>query len=131
MKNALIFCIVKDDVLCSDEASAYQRKARSKKMSGKGKKPVKKENTGKKEIMQKPAKKKSRTVAGVLALLLGSFGIQKFYLGRYKTGILYCLFFWTGIPGILSTIEGVHILADDSEEERMLPENNIAAVPEQ
>jgi len=100
-------------------------------MSGKGKKPVKKENAGKMEIMENPVKKKSRTVAGVLALLLGSFGLQKFYLGRYKAGILYCLFFWTGVPGILSTIEGVHFLADDSEEERLFPENNADAVPEQ
>ncbi len=78
--------------------------------------------TEKIETEERPVKKKSRTTIGVLALLLGSFGAHKFYQGRYLTGILFFLFFWTGIPGILATIEGVHVLASDEEEEKLLPE---------
>ncbi len=45
-------------------------------------------------------------VAGVLlALFLGSFGLHHFYLRRNGVGVLYLLFFWTGIPGFLGLIE--------------------------
>jgi TM2 domain-containing membrane protein YozV len=45
-------------------------------------------------------------VAGVLlSLFLGSFGLHHFYLGRNGLGVLYLLFFWTGIPGFLGFIE--------------------------
>jgi TM2 domain-containing membrane protein YozV len=45
-------------------------------------------------------------VAGVLfALLLGSFGIHHFYLRRDGLGVLYLIFFWTGIPAFLGFIE--------------------------
>ena len=57
------------------------------------------------------ANEKSRIVAGVLAILLGAFGIHKFYIGKIGMGILYLLFFWTGIPGIVGIIEGILYLA--------------------
>jgi TM2 domain-containing membrane protein YozV len=45
-------------------------------------------------------------IAGILlALFLGSFGIHHFYLRRTGLGILYCIFFWTGIPGLLGFFE--------------------------
>ena len=45
-------------------------------------------------------------VAGVLlALFLGSFGLHHFYLRRTGLGVLYLLFFWTGIPGFLGFVE--------------------------
>jgi TM2 domain-containing membrane protein YozV/ribosomal protein L40E len=50
---------------------------------------------------------KSRVLASVFALLLGTFGIHKFYLGRVGQGILYIVFFWTGIPTIVGFIEGI------------------------
>jgi TM2 domain-containing membrane protein YozV len=43
---------------------------------------------------------------GVLfAVLLGNFGVHHFYLRRDGLGILYLIFFWTGIPAILGFIE--------------------------
>lgn len=36
---------------------------------------------------------KSKIVAGIFGILLGSFGIHKFYLGKPVMGILYILFF--------------------------------------
>lgn len=48
--------------------------------------------------------------AGVLALLLGSFGAHKFYLGKWKRGFLYLIFFWSMIPGLISFVEGLRYL---------------------
>ena len=59
----------------------------------------------------------SRGTAGVLALLLGCFGVHRFYQGRWKSGILFLLFFWTGIPGVLGLMEGVHLICADEEVE--------------
>jgi TM2 domain-containing membrane protein YozV len=53
---------------------------------------------------------KNRVVAGLFAILLGGLGIHKFYLGQNGTGILYLVFFWTGIPWILGIIDGVILL---------------------
>ncbi|MDW3648874.1 MAG: NINE protein [Bacteroidia bacterium] len=50
---------------------------------------------------------KSKTTAGVLAILLGGLGAHKFYLGRTLWGILYLLFCWTFIPAIVALIEGI------------------------
>lgn len=47
-------------------------------------------------------------VAYVLfALFLGSFGVHKFYAGRIGTAIVYLLFCWTYIPGIIAFVEGI------------------------
>ena len=55
-----------------------------------------------------PARKpKSRLAAILLAVFLGSFGIHKFYLGRTGWGILYLIFCWTGIPGVVALVEAV------------------------
>jgi TM2 domain-containing membrane protein YozV len=53
---------------------------------------------------------KSKIVAAILALILGGLGIHKFYLGQSGKGILYLVFCWTYIPGILAFIEGIMIL---------------------
>lgn len=58
---------------------------------------------------------KSKIAAGVLAILLGSLGIHKFYLGKIGMGILYLLFCWTGIPAIVGLIEGIIYLCSNDE----------------
>jgi len=50
---------------------------------------------------------KSRVAAGLFGILLGSFGVHKFYLGKAGMGVLYLLFFWSGVPGIVGLIEGI------------------------
>ena len=48
-----------------------------------------------------------RVVAGVLAIVLGSIGVHKFYLGYTSTGIIELLLGCCGIGGILGIIEGI------------------------
>jgi TM2 domain-containing membrane protein YozV len=58
---------------------------------------------------------KSKTTAGLLALLLGGIGAHKFYLNRPGQGFLYLIFVWTWIPLILGLIEGVIYLTMSDE----------------
>ncbi len=55
--------------------------------------------------------RKSRLVAALLALFLGSLGSHKFYLGKVGQGIIYLLFSWTAIPFFISLIEGILLLS--------------------
>lgn len=62
-----------------------------------------------------PYNKKSKTTAGILAILLGGLGIHKFYLGRVGLGILYILFCWTYVSAIIGLIEGIIYLTSNEE----------------
>ena len=64
---------------------------------------------------QVKTKSKSRGTAAVLAILLGDIGAHKFYLGKPGMGILYLLFFWTTIPGIIGIVEGILYLSMGDE----------------
>lgn len=50
---------------------------------------------------------KSKTTAGILAIILGNFGAHHFYLRRPGLGILFLIFCWTWIPSIIGFIEGI------------------------
>ncbi len=54
---------------------------------------------------------RTKLTAGLLALFLGWIGIHKFYLGQKGLGIIYLIFFWTFIPGIISLIEAIIYLS--------------------
>jgi TM2 domain-containing membrane protein YozV len=53
---------------------------------------------------------KNKVVAAILAVFLGGFGIHKFYLGQNFAGIMYVVFFWTGIPAIIAFFEFLGLL---------------------
>lgn len=53
---------------------------------------------------------KDKSVATLLAFFLGVFGIHKFYLGENLSGVLYFLFSWTFIPGILALFDFLGLL---------------------
>lgn len=53
---------------------------------------------------------KNKMTAGLLAIFVGYFGAHKFYLGQSGIGVVYLLFCWTGIPGIIALIEGIIFL---------------------
>jgi TM2 domain-containing membrane protein YozV len=59
---------------------------------------------------------KSKIVAAILAFFLGFIGVHKFYLGETGKGILYLIFFWTFIPGIIAFVEAIMLLTMRDEE---------------
>ena len=61
------------------------------------------------------SKGKSKTTAGILALIIGGLGAHHFYLGNTGRGILYLVLCWTYIPGIIAFIEGIMILCMNEE----------------
>lgn len=54
---------------------------------------------------QMSAWQKDEVVGVLFALFLGTFGVHHFYLRRVGLGVLYCCFFWTGIPTLVAMIE--------------------------
>lgn len=79
---------------------------------------------------------RNRTIAALLAFFLGYLGIHKFYLGENFAGILYLLFFWTFIPGIIAFFEfiGLIIMSDQAFDAKYnpnyLPSNKERGLPE-
>lgn len=55
---------------------------------------------------------KSRTTAGILAIVLGAWGVHKFYLGYYSVGIISILLCLVsgGLLYLVSICEGIHYL---------------------
>lgn len=66
--------------------------------------------------IRRPGRLSRRVAAAIFAILLGSFGVHRFYLGQVGWGILYALFFWTLIPGVAGLIEGILYLTMSDEE---------------
>ena len=59
---------------------------------------------------------KNKNVAILLALLFGVFGLHNFYLDRKKDGILSIVFFWTGIPSIVSFFNAISLMSMSQSE---------------
>jgi len=64
-----------------------------------------------------PGKRVNKLAYALIAIFFGSFGIHRFYAGKIVSGIVYLLFCWTGIPGILGLIEGILALCRDNEDD--------------
>ena len=60
--------------------------------------------------------RKDRTVAIVLAFLLGGIGVHRFYLGNIWLGLLYLVFCWTLLPAVIATVEGVVFISTSDVE---------------
>ena len=58
---------------------------------------------------------KNKTVAALLAILLGGLGIHLFYLGQTGKGVLRLIFCWTYIPAIVGLVEGIIMLGMNNE----------------
>ncbi|MDC7244161.1 MAG: NINE protein [Sphaerochaetaceae bacterium] len=61
---------------------------------------------------------KNRITAGVFAIILGTFGVHRFYLNKIGAGIINFLFCWTGIATIIGIVEGVIMLTQSDEDFR-------------
>jgi TM2 domain-containing membrane protein YozV len=66
--------------------------------------------------LKRPGRISRRVAAAIFAILLGSFGVHRFYLGQVGWGILYILFCWTFIPAVAGLIEGIVYLTKSDEE---------------
>ena len=64
----------------------------------------------------KPAGAEKKVVAGILGILLGAFGVHKFYLGYTKEGIIQILLSCVCVGGIIGLIEGIIYLTKSDEE---------------
>lgn len=62
------------------------------------------------------ASPKSKWVALVLCLLLGRFGIHRFYVGKVGTGILYCCTKGLWMVGVV--VDAIAIITDSFEDSK-------------
>ena len=59
--------------------------------------------------------RKSLGHAMLLAAVGGTFGLQRAYLGKRKSAALMFMFFWTGIPSIISVFDMINMPRTVSE----------------
>ena len=73
-------------------------------------------------VMQKWTNK-TKTEAGVLAIVFGGLGLHKFYLGKYGQGLICAALCWTFIPAVIGIAEGIHYLTNSQAqfEEELRP----------
>lgn len=79
-----------------------------------------KEKKEKKVVVKTNEKKVNKTIYAVLTILFGTIGINKFYAGKVRSGILSILFCWTGIPTILSIAEFITVLTEKADKNGMI-----------
>jgi TM2 domain-containing membrane protein YozV len=75
----------------------------------------------------RPVASRSQTVAVLLALFGGIFGLHHFYMGHTRRGLWYLAFFWLAFPLVLGWIDAVRLaLLDDTEFQSRLTSAPIA-----
>lgn len=57
---------------------------------------------------------KDKSTAALFAFFLGGVGAHHYYLGRTARGVVYTLFCWTLIPGLIGFIEGIMLATMDT-----------------
>jgi TM2 domain-containing membrane protein YozV len=69
-------------------------------------------------MSDKPAGAEKKIVAGILGILLGGFGVHKFYLGYTKEGIIQLIItvVTCGVGGLIGLIEGIIYLTKSDED---------------
>ncbi len=69
-------------------------------------------------------RKVNKIIYAVLTILLGTIGINKFYAGKVKAGILNIIFCWTLIPTILSIAEFITVLTEKADKDGNISVNS-------
>ena len=101
-------------ILIAPKNSSKKLKAASKKHETKEELKVTKT---KKVTTKSKIKKVNKVLYAVLTILFGSIGINKFYAGQTKKGILSIVFCWTLIPTVLSIAEFITVLTEKADKE--------------
>jgi TM2 domain-containing membrane protein YozV len=57
-----------------------------------------------------------KVMVGVLAIILGGFGVHKFMLGYTQEGVIQLLLGLCGVGGIIGIVEGIMYLTKSDEE---------------
>lgn len=86
-------------------------------------KTSKKEETKKVSVKKVSVKEErvNKTLYAILTLVLGTFGVNKFYARDFKAGIARLLFCWTLVPTILSIAEFITVLTEKSDKDGNIP----------
>ena len=58
----------------------------------------------------------NKTTYALLAFFLGVFGVQEFYAGNTRAGMLSLIFCWTGIPAIYGIYKFIIALSKPADE---------------
>ncbi len=69
-------------------------------------------------------RKVNKVIYAILTILLGTLGINKFYAGKVKAGILNIIFCWTLIPTILSIAEFITVLTEKADKDGNISVNS-------
>lgn len=59
---------------------------------------------------------KNRILAGILAILWGTFGVHKFYIGKTQSALLCIVFCWSLVPTVMGIVEGIKYLRCPSDQ---------------
>lgn len=65
-------------------------------------------------------KEMNKTFYAILTILFGWTGLNKFYQGNIKGGLIRFAFFWTCVPLVLSIVEFITILTEKSNKKGMI-----------
>lgn len=82
------------------------------------------------QVVPKVNQENKKVLAGVLAIVLGPFGVHKFVLGYTKAGIIMLLLtiltcgIGTAVTGIIGLVEGIIYLTKSDEEFMETYQNN-------
>ena len=65
--------------------------------------------------IKNPNAGRNNIAAALLAILLGCIGAHKYYCRKYMWGIIYTIFFWSGLPSAIGIVEGITYILMDNE----------------
>jgi len=72
----------------------------------------------------------SKAALLLFTFFLGGIGGHKFYIGKYWQGVLYFVFFWTGIPSLIALVEFIVYACTSTEklQEKYKPGGSTAII---
>lgn len=119
----IVLFIVSISILLVFIAPRKDKKQKTNKTTKKASSTVKttqaetKSKSVKKVSTKSGVKKVNKVTYSILTILFGTIGVNKFYAGQIKSGILRIVFCWTLIPTILSIAEFITVLTEKADKD--------------